>query len=61
MVQTHFSSFTVGTFTGIASLAVPDGVTTWLGKLFTGILIALVTGLVHGWAKRWAAGKRAEK
>ena len=42
MMQEHFSSLTVGSLTGVASLAVPDGITNWLGKLATGIVIGLV-------------------
>jgi hypothetical protein len=54
----HFSSYTVGLMAGVGSIAIPDGVTSWLGKLAMGCAIALVTGLVHGLAKRLAAGKK---
>jgi hypothetical protein len=43
---------------GVGSIALPDGVTSWLGKLAMGCAIALVTGLVHGLAKRLATGKK---
>ena len=59
MVQEHFSSLTVGSLTGMASIAVPDGLVSWSAKVGTAILVALITGLVHGWAKRWAHGKKS--
>jgi hypothetical protein len=54
----HLPSFMVGSITGMASLAVPDGITTWLGKIVMGVLIAVLSGLVHGCAQRWASGKK---
>jgi hypothetical protein len=56
----HVSSWIVGTTTGAASIAIPDEVTTWLGKFMLGLAVALVSGLVHGLAKRWAGGKGAK-
>ena len=57
-IQQRFSSWVVGGLTGVASFAVPDGVASWSIKFGTAVLVALVTGVIHGWAKRWAHGKK---
>lgn len=59
-MEHHIPSASVGVLAGMGSIALPDGVTSWLGKLALGVVVALLTGFVHGLAQRFAAGKKSK-
>jgi len=40
----------------MVSLAVPDEIASFLGKLIVGVSIAVLTGVFHGLAKRLTGG-----
>jgi hypothetical protein len=52
----YLSSFSLGTSLGVVSLAVPSEIGSFLGKLIMGVAIAVLTGVIHGLAKRFAGG-----
>jgi hypothetical protein len=52
----YLSSFSLGASLGMVSLAVPDEIGSFLGKLVVGVAIAVLTGTFHGLAKRFTGG-----
>lgn len=60
VMHSHLNSASVGMATGIMSMAIPDGIASWLGKVALGVVVALITGAIHGAAKGWTE-KRMSK
>ena len=55
-VHHYLSSLSLGASLGMVSLAVPDAIGSFLGKLIVGVSIAVLTGTFHGLAKRFTGG-----
>lgn len=53
----HHPSLVVGAVSGVATLAVPDGIVSWVEKLAFAVLVAIITGAVHGFSQRFFSGK----
>jgi hypothetical protein len=53
----HHPSLVVGAVSGVATLAVPDGVVNWFEKLAVAVLVAIITGAIHGVSQRFFSGK----